>query len=323
MRILIAGTGSIGQRHIRNIRAIEPGARFIFLRAERRYDALADELDAEVVADMAEAAVYRPDLAVIATPSALHTELVMGCIKYGIPFYIEKPVVITEADVRQIREKLKRSKFNAPTQVGCNLRFLPSLQKARQLIEEGALGRIARASFQAGQWLPDWRPQQDYRKSYSADPARGGGVLMDLIHEIDAARMLLGEFNHVLAMTARFEPLQIESESVASVMLSGQGNGPLVTVGLDYVSRCPVRRYEVIGDQANLVWDLPAQTLTLQRPGESRVVTDRAEEFDVAQTYITAMHEFISAIRSGEPTSQGIEEGLRSTELAIAAKGNV
>ena len=79
------------------------------------------------------------------------------------------------------------------TQVGCNLRFLPSLQRLKDLIAQGVIGRIVRASFEAGQWLPDWRPRQDYRKSYSADPDSGGGVLFDLIHEIDAAYWILGD----------------------------------------------------------------------------------------------------------------------------------
>lgn len=320
MKIVIAGTGSIGFRHIRNISRIVPTTQFILLRKDKRVDEFSRKISAIVVSDVSEAMALKPDCAVIATPSAFHTQLILDFIRYGLPLYIEKPVVITQSDVDAIRACIKKYHYSSATLVGCNLRYLNSLCIMKSIIHSGELGKIARASLQAGQWLPDWRPTQDYRISYSSDSARGGGVIWDLIHELDSARFLMGDFDQVKALSSRFEPLEINSEAIAVIIMGKSQGGPLLSVGLDYVSRAPVRKYEIYAEKASLIWDLPGKTLIKKTVGGTEVLTDSAEDFDVAETYIQAMREFFEAIEKGINTSQDIEEGLKSVELALLAK---
>lgn len=323
MKIVIVGTGSIGRRHIESVLKTDPTASFFILRADRRHDALVGQLSATVVASVEEAMALQPDCAIIATPSAMHTSFILDFIKYGLAMYIEKPVVILRHDVNKIRSHIKQYDYKSTTIVGCNLRFLKSLQIIKEMIQKGELGDIARADFQAGQWLPDWRPQQDYRKSYSADPVRGGGVLWDLIHELDSVRYLMGDFDQVKAMTSLFKPLEISSDSIATLLLAKSEGGPLVTVGLDYVARRPVRKYEIYGEDASLIWDLSNTQLQKHMSDGVEIITDNPEDFDVSQTYIDAMQEFLEAVKAGSATTQDIEEGLKSAELAVLAKEQV
>ncbi len=315
MRILIVGSGSIGRRHIRNLQKLVDRPEFILLRHAARQDEFSRVLGATVVESFADAVALSPVFAVIATPSVLHFEALEALLSAQVPCYVEKPVVSTEEQVRQIELLLDSASAVPVTMAGCNLRFLPSLKAARQLIREEVLGRPVRANFQVGQWLPDWRPAQDYRKSYSASRELGGGVVLDLIHELDAARFLFGEFEQFFSIGGRYSRLEIGSEDSAAIIL-GRPHGPVVSLGLDYVCRTAVRRYEIIGDEGSLIWDLPARTLIHLRKDGQEVVTADPADFDVSVTYIEAMREFLNAIEGSRSTSQDLADGLRSARLA-------
>jgi predicted dehydrogenase len=316
MRVLMVGTGSIGRRHMANLRTLVPAARFDLLR-EGRGAPPADGVGDTVSASLEEALSKAPDLMVIATPNALHLRYLLAAIDRQIPFYAEKPVVTTRGDVEALKGRMGGRL--PPHIVGCNLRFLPSLLRLAALLHDGVAGRIVRARFEAGQWLPDWRPGRDYRAGYSASASLGGGVLADLVHEIDAALWLLGDFTEVKAITARASSLEIDCEDVACLLL-GRAQGPIAAIEIDYVSRTPVRRYVVVGDQATLEWDLHARSLQVRRPEsiDSLPLDDAA--FDVAATYRSAMTELLSAIAEGRQTSQPLSEGLRSVEVMLGAR---
>lgn len=315
VKILVAGTGSIGRRHIRSIQALHPTARFVLLRRDAREDEFSRGIDAQVVARVDAALAAAPECAVIATPSSEHAALVVELLGAGLPMYVEKPVVASRAQVEQVADAL-RGGCGPICLAGCNLRFLPSLQKARDLVREGHIGKVARASLQVGQWLPDWRLGSDYRQSYSASLERGGGVVLDLVHELDAARWIFGEFAGVFAFGGRYSSLELQTEDSAVIGLS-RPEGPAVGIGLDYVSRVPMRRYEFIGDEATLVWDLPMHRLEIHTPGGIERPALPENAFDVAGTYLTAMREFMDALGQGRSPSQDLAEGLKSAELAI------
>ncbi|MFN4210980.1 MAG: Gfo/Idh/MocA family protein [Devosia sp.] len=316
LRALIIGTGSIGQRHMRNLRAIDPAIELVLLR--RNAAPLEGWPDARVEADLAAALALRPDLAILATPSALHFDVLPALLAQSIPTYVEKPIVTTAEQVAAIRRALKQ--FPGAAHVaGFNLRLLPSLEDARQAIQQGDLGQIVRASFSAGQWLPDWRKGQDHRQGYSARSSDGGGVLFDLSHEFDAARFLLGEMSLLHTATARVGALEIDSEGVA-IATARTATGALVSVNLDYVARYPIRRYELVGTEGTLTWDLPAKSLFRRGPDGRADLSEDPRDFDVAATYQTAMQAFLAGARTGLASGlQDLEDGLRSTELSIIA----
>ncbi len=323
MKVLLVGTGSIGRRHLSSLRRLHAELRVEVLReGERAADLGTDGLGAgvSVVTDLDLALRQRPDLMVIANPSAMHLRYLVAAIEHRIPFYAEKPVLTSDADVQVLKRCIEVAGSQmVPSMVGCNLRFLPSLQALRTLVDSGELGRVVRASFEAGQWLPDWRPASDYRASYSASRALGGGVALDLIHEVDAARWLLGDFTRVSGELWRGSSLEIETEDCACLLMKA-ASGPVATVQLDYVSRLPFRRYRLVGDQASAEWDLPGRSLAVSTAQGRRELPLGPDAFDVGQTYITAMSELLSAIQAGTTSSQPIEEGLASLELVLRAR---
>ena len=136
------------------------------------------------------------------------------------------------------------------------------------------------------------------------------------MHEIDAARWLLGDFDEVHASAGRFSALEIETEDTAGALLSRQG-GPVVHIGLDYVSRKPVREYRLIGERASAVWDLPGQELRLELPSDTQVITAGIEDFDVSQTYLSAMRKLLEAIQTGGRTRYELDEAMKTTDLML------
>lgn len=312
---VVVGLGSIGRRHARNLAAADPSARITVVRHRGGEDDVCQELGANVVTRLGqvEGAV---DLAVLATPSANHMDALPDLISSGWPLLVEKPIVTSRSDADAVRALLDRSPRAVRT-AGFNLRFLPSLRRMRDLVASGELGRIVRATFVAGQWLPDWRPGTDYRTSYSADDALGGGVELDLSHEFDVARWFFGDLEVEFARSGTFSDLEISSSDTAVAVLAAPTGPPLVTVALDYVARRRVRWYEVVGDRGRVEWSLDGR-LDLSTPDGTSSIVDGAPDFDVSATYVDMIHDVLEAVRTGDETKvQRLVDGLASTELAL------
>ncbi len=320
MHALIVGLGSIGRRHATNIAQLCPDARFTFVRRRDEQDELTNALGARVVGSIAEVTDDPVDLAVIATPSASHIDVLPALIERGCGVLVEKPIVSSVEDCDRV-ERLIGDSPSATRVAGFNLRYLPSLARAKNVLDDGALGRVSRASFVAGQWLPDWRPHLDYRRSYSADASRGGGVELDLSHEFDVARWLFGELEVEFARGTRDSSLELCSNDTSlSVLSSRADRRPLITIAVDYLSRRPVRRYELVGDRATLIWSLDG-VLELHTTTGVEVLAGDEQGFDMSSTYVTMVSKILSAIDGGESEGlQDLSDGIESTRLALAAR---
>jgi predicted dehydrogenase len=171
--------------------------------------------------------------------------------------------------------------------VGYNLRFHPVLQAIKQEI----LGeRVLYANVLAGQYLPDWRPDRDYRACYSASSARGGGVLLDLSHEIDYCQWLFGGFADVVARDEKVSSLEINTDDLVCGTAKTV-TGCVVCFSMDYISKTSQRRILVHTETKTVIGDLIAGSLTVQRASEPLVRTTFAR-LEREWTY-RKMHEAI------------------------------
>lgn len=318
MRVLMVGTGSIGRRHMSSLRSLVPNVQFDVLRAEGRSRDVSGLGTVHVVESIMDALERQPHIIVIANPSSMHLQPLLASIDSGIPFYAEKPVVSTSGDLAILQSRATRGGLPI-NMVGCNLRFLPSLIALKGMIDDGRLGNLVRADFEAGQWLPDWRPDNDYRLGYSANRSQGGGVLLDLIHEVDSALWLLGDFEHVSGYAVRASDLEINSDDCAGILMARTG-GPITTVRVDYVSRKPIRRYTLVGDLGTAILDIVASTLSIVDNEGSQSLKLPVGSFNVSATYLSAMAELLAAIKFNRPSSQPLEEGLRSLSTVLRVK---
>lgn len=317
MHIAIIGTGSIGSRHLINIKSLKPETTFTFIREKGYTDQLSDEYNADIKTSIKDGDFY--DAVIIATPSSKHMESLRVVIRNNLSCFIEKPVVTSLEDCQSILSLMEENNYTAVSMVGCNLRYLPSLQTIKESVCRGDIGKIVRVTLEAGKWLPDWRPSQDYKTSYSALKSLGGGVILDLIHEIDIARWIFGEYTTYKSFSGHISDLSIETEDVACILLSKE-NGPIISINLDYVSRQGVRQYRIVGTKGTIEWDLWKQLATMSTPIGTKYLCHDSQDFNVSETYVTAMSEFLNALSEGKQTSQNLHEGLKTTKLALEIK---
>lgn len=319
---VVVGLGSIGRRHASNLAQITPEARFTFVRRSGTEDEFTSAFRCRVVSELAEVQDDSPDLVIVATPSANHIDSLPFLIENGWPLMVEKPVVSEARDCQALLDLIEDSPPTVRT-VGFNLRYLPSLRHILDEIDGGNVGKVVRATLIAGQSLPTWRPGTDYRTTYSADAATGGGVEMDLAHEFDLARWWFGDLRVISAASGTLSGLEISAHDSAVVTMEPvSGAGPLVVLGLDYVSPQRVRWYEVVGTSQRLEWRIEGALSSSTAAGMGLVDLDPSD-FDINGSYKSMLQSFLWAIHnrvSGAHSPQSLVDGISSTRLALEAR---
>ncbi|MGH6626577.1 MAG: Gfo/Idh/MocA family protein [Burkholderiaceae bacterium] len=317
MRMLVTGRGSIAGRHVRHLRELVPDVQLALLSGTGEVDAALHPC--EVLADLDAGLRWKPDAVVIASASSRHAQELETCLQWGLPCLAEKPLVIARSELARIRAA-RDAASSTPVAVGCNLRHLPALRKLRDELQGGSLGKVVRAQLEVGQNLTQWRPARDLQSSYSAHAEQGGGVVFDLVHEIDLAHWLLGPLQVRAAIGGHFSSLQIAADDVHVALLQDAGGAPVV-VGLDYVSQRPVRRYAIVAEGGTLVCDLMARRLSLGQREAVRMITDDPGDFDVEYTYRLQMMDWLAALRDPQhAVASPLADAFETTELMLAMK---
>ena len=318
MRILITGRGSIAQRHAGWLRTLRPDAQLVVVSAHEEVAAALQPC--RVVKDFAAGLATQPDGIVIASVSDRHAAELLEALRLRLPCLVEKPLVTNRDELARLRSGVAAIPAGAQpaVAVGCNLRQLPGLGRLRDLLRSARVGRLVRAHLEVGQDLRQWRPGRDLQASYSADAARGGGVVFDLVHEIDMASWLLGPLQVKAAIGGRLGGLLEKADDVHVGLLRAASGHP-VTISLDYVSRRPVRRYVFVGTEATVTCDVIGKSLVLADPGGSQELAVEGD-FDVAATYRTQMAQWLGAWQADPAGSVAspLSDAFETSELMLA-----
>lgn len=257
MKICVIGAGSIGSRHIRNLKELYRDRITIdLLRSGAKGG---DTLSPELVEKEYYSYEELPkdyDIIFITNPTALHFDTLLKSQSHGRHFFIEKPVFITGREPIEALACKKESIYY----VACPIRYTNVIQYLKKEIDFTKVYSIRCIS---SSYLPEWRPGIDYRHTYSARKELGGGVSIDLIHEWDYLCYLLGEPERVLSIQGKKSNLEIDSEDI-SVYL-GEYRDKIVEVHLDYFGRVPVRKLEMYTDEDVIEADLICQKVTYKR----------------------------------------------------------
>lgn len=245
MKVLIIGLGSIAKKHISAIREVKPKAAFFALRSSEKAIPVAGVANIFSWDDLT---AFSFDFAIVSNPTAKHREAISRLIPLKIPLFIEKPL-FSDLEDKGILQNLAQK--NIQSYVACNLRFLECLQFVKQYLGNK---RINEVNSYCGSYLPDWRPGTDYRKTYSANKKLGGGVHIDLIHEIDYSYWLFGQPERVNKLFTSNSSLAIDAHDYANYIFQYQGFN--VNIVLNYYRRDPKREMEVVFDDHTITVDL-------------------------------------------------------------------
>jgi predicted dehydrogenase len=269
-RVLIVGCGSIGQRHLSIVRQSLPQADIRVLR--HRPGSLRPELANGIYYDLNAACDFAPQAAVVANPAPFHLQTAQALISVGSHLLIEKPISHNLDGVKGLLQQSEDREI--VLQVGYNLRFLPSLVRFRELIQQGEIGRVLSVRSEIGQYLPSWRPGTDYRQGVSARRTLGGGVLLELSHELDYLSWIFGEIAWVQSYLSHQSRLEIDVEDIAHLVLGFSPDvtdyAPIANLSLDFFRHDTTRLCTAIGEAASLRWNGLTGTIEIYPAGGDR-----------------------------------------------------
>lgn len=245
MNVLIIGLGSIAAKHISAIKKITPDARLYALRSSKK----ADEINGvSNIFSLNELHKIKPDFVIISNPTFVHRKTILSLIPFNIPIFIEKPL-FSELDNGEVVKEIQKN--NVITYVACNLRFLDCLRFAKDYITNK---RINEVNIYCGSFLPNWRPGRDYKSTYSANIELGGGVHIDLIHEIDYTYWLFGKPTKVSKVFSNKSSLDITAFDYANYTLDYPSfNASIV---LNYYRRDAKRTLEIVLEEGTILVDI-------------------------------------------------------------------
>jgi predicted dehydrogenase len=254
----------------------------------------------------------RPGAALVCTPPSAHAGPARAALQRGIRCFVEKPVAHSAAAAASLK-----ALRGAPLVVGYQLRRHAAVKELKRRVESGALGRLLYVRAQVGQYLPDWRPWQDYRRSYTARKALGGGILLDASHEIDLARHLAGEPVSVYCSARKLSSLDVDVEDTAELTLSF-ASGAMGSVHLDMIRRAYDRSCQLSFEDGVLEWRYQ-DSLLREYSAKKRRWTERRLGEDGNEQYLEELAMFLRR----EPRLDGlatVQDGIRALRVVEAAK---
>lgn len=241
MNVLIVGLGSIAEKHINALRLIDPQVQLFALRFSSNSVQIPGINNIYNFSDLSN---FEFDFAIVSNPTAAHYETIKSLVPFKIPLFIEKPLfdkIKDEAILIDIEE------HKIPTYIACNLRFLDCLKFTKEFVKGK---RINEVNSYCGSYLPDWRPNKDFRKIYSANKEMGGGVHIDLIHEIDYIYWFFGMPVKVQSVKTNTSSLDISAYDYANYLFEYTSFS--ASIILNYYRRDAKRSLEIVTEEGTI-----------------------------------------------------------------------
>lgn len=296
MRVLFIGIGSIAKKHIKAIRAIDANIQLYALRSSRdaaKYEGVED------IYDYAEIEDVNPDFIIISNPTSKHYETIVKLLPFRKPLFIEKPV-FGELGHDGVIKTIKDDKIL--TYVACDMRFMDCLTWLHEYIQKHRNNvRINEINVYCGSYLPEWRPGTDFRKCYSAIPELGGGVHIDLIHDVDYVYWIFGKPQNHKAIFRNVSSLNIRAYDYANFNLEYSEFS--ANIVLNYYRRDAKRFMEILFDDCTWTVDMLKNEITSSK-GELIYQSEQSG----ADEYEAQMRYFMSLVQSKATTSMNSAE---------------
>lgn len=319
-RIIIVGLGSISSKHIKVIEKLLPNVEVKFLRLRLKGEILlkADDYFTKI----SDAIAFNPDIALICNPASMHINVAQEFASHGVHLMVEKPISDSLKGVVELINTCKQK--NITLAVGYNLRFLPSMEQFRSFLYKGIIGNFFSVRCEVGQYLPLWRTGSDYRESVSAQKKLGGGVLLELSHELDYLRWIFGEVNWVRATIRKQSNLEVDVEDTAHLTLGFFSkyieNQLIGTVNLDFIRHDSTRVCTVIGEKGSLRWNGNSGVVSLLKEGTSIWEDIFIDHSDKVDSYFAEWKNFLDCIREHKTPKNTGEDGLKVLDIIEAAR---
>lgn len=304
MKVLVIGLGSIGRKHVSAIKSIQPDAVIYAYRSNKEAEIFLDVINIYSYCEVPEDI----DFVIISNITSLHETTIYEVLPFDCPLFIEKPVLSNLSNAASISKDIKERKLI--TYVACNLRFHPAVRFIKEYLAMHN-PRINEVNVYAGSYLPDWRPRKNFKDTYSAHEDMGGGVHLDLIHELDYCTWVFGFPQSVSSIKRSVSSLKINSIDSARYFL--KYNDYSIDIGLNYFRRDTKRVIEILTDKDTIEADLIKNEVISIKNNEQIFKS----EFTILDTYRDQMQYFIEMIQHKRSPMNDFENAVKVLEIAI------
>lgn len=313
---MVIGCGSIGKRHIRNLKILKAGNIIAHDVDPDQCRNVEVEFGIKTYVNLDEALEQNPNVALICNPTSLHIPAAMAAARKSCHLFIEKPLSHTIEGVDELIEIVEKKKLISL--VGCNMRFHHGPRKVKDLIDSGIPGKIYSARIQTSAYLPTLRP--NYKNSYAAREDLGGGCVLDSIHEIDLALWYFGDAMSVYSITRNMGALDIETEELSEIICEFR-SGTIGSIHLDYVSRSYERTNQIIGENGSIFWDFMKGSVDVFKGEEDKWdIYDQPWNYDINQMFINELIYFLAHINDNRITFNNVRHAMKSLKFVEAVK---
>ncbi len=316
--ILIVGLGSIGSRHLKIIKELRPEININLLRRKESKGTNLEKSANKIFYDIKEALKENLDAVIISSPSSMHINHAINFLDLNIPIFIEKPISNNLEDCLKFK-KLAENK-NSLILVGYVLRYSKILNEYKKLIKKNIIGKHIYIDIKCSSFLPDWRKNIDYKKSVSGKHSLGGGVLLELSHELDYANWLFGPIIELKAIRNNTKQLEIDVEDIVKIIAINKNNC-LINIHLDFSSKIPKRYCLINGSKGFIKLDFIKNKITSKLNIEKEIKSFNVES-NYNEMYINQMEHFFKCIEQDMQPAISLEESAEIMRMIDICKSS-
>lgn len=327
MKVLFAGMGSVGQRHLKNLSYILDGRLTAMAYRTTNHDhvivdgvisegkSLKKTYGLKIFYDLDEALAQHPEAVFITNPSALHIPAALKAAGAGAHIFLEKPISHNLDGVDELEDLIKKKDLKL--MVGYQTRFHPGYRQAKQILNERTYGKVVSAEFRWETYLPDHHPYEDYRQGYAAKKDLGGGVVLGLIHDLDLIWSFFGQPDQIRD-ARKSTVLDMDVEDTVTAKLEFQN----FTAGLflSYAQKKERRCFRITFEQARLECDFQNGIFCVLDHAGNVISNEEYRDFKRNDLFVNELKEFLSAIKEDRQPVISFQDGKESLILALRIK---
>lgn len=316
-KLLIIGLGSMGKKYLDILHKNWPEIKIAVLTSNSKYIYENYSHNINIFCNLKSAINWNPNAAIVASPATFHIDQAISLSKAGIPTLIEKPIGSIKDSQNELREISYYSSKNIIL-MGYVLRHSPCANYLKKMLSENRIGNLIEADFYCASWLPSWREGVDYRKTVSAKSSLGGGVLLEMSHEIDLAFWFLDDLEIKYVYKNNSGALEIDQElEDRALIIAKNKKNVFVTIRLNYCTNPTRRKIIIRGEEGELCWDIVKNEVIFSKNNSQKIFKSNVTIKDL---YKIQLEHFFSCIRDLKPPICNIDDGLKVLNLIIDTK---
>jgi predicted dehydrogenase len=312
LKILVIGSGSIGQRHIKNLKSLGINNIEVFDNDKKILKSVEKKFK---IKSQNKLNFNKIDCTLICTPPNSHTKLTKLALEDNSNVFIEKPLSNSLKDINVISKLAKKKSLKIF--VGYVFRFDKGLLKINEFLKKDKIGDVVSYDAYEGWHLSNWRPWQNFEKSYTSSKNMGGGIILDGSHELNYLQWIGGQIDYVFSFYQKIPKMKVETEGISEILT--QFNSKAIgRIHLDFINPKYNRHCEILGNDGSINWSYENLSFTIQKiDGTKKLVK---YENDPNRMYVDEMQHVIKCINDEELNRISLEDAKKTLAISLSIK---